>query len=352
MKQLFLSVKKGELKVQLENQDDLWYLSTVIEPNDTVEGRTIRKIKLGDDSDRNKKIIKKAVFISIAVEKIEFSKTAGALRVSGVITAGPDDIPRGEHHTFSLGPGSVIKITKPRWYGYQLSRIKDACKDSKTSVLLCVFDREEASFAILKKYGYELLSTLKGAVQKKADTEQIKGSFYSEIIKALQDYRQKYSLNQIILASPSFWKEELYKELKDAELKKIIIQATVSDVGRSGIDELLKRPETQHALKLERAAQESVLIEQLLSEIAKDNRAVYGIDETIAAINAGAAETLLLTDSLIQRKRNENDYSVLDRALKTAEQTKARVIIVSSEHSAGQKLEGLGGIGALLRYKL
>jgi protein pelota len=38
--------------------------------------------------------------------------------------------------------------------------------------------------------------------------------------------------------------------------------------------------------------------------------------------------------------------------MKTAEQTKAEIYIISSEHEGGKKLDGLGGMGAILRYKL
>jgi len=31
---------------------------------------------------------------------------------------------------------------------------------------------------------------------------------------------------------------------------------------------------------------------------------------------------------------------------------KGKITVISSEHDGGQKLAGLGGIGALLRYKL
>ena len=44
-------------KVLVENPDDLWYLNTIIDPADIVEGKTFRKIKLGEESDRSQKRI-------------------------------------------------------------------------------------------------------------------------------------------------------------------------------------------------------------------------------------------------------------------------------------------------------
>ena len=76
MKLLHTDFKKGEVKVKIENLDDLWYLSQIVEKNDLVKGRTLRKIKTGEETQRKQKAEKKAVFLLIEVEKVEFSKTS------------------------------------------------------------------------------------------------------------------------------------------------------------------------------------------------------------------------------------------------------------------------------------
>ena len=38
--------------------------------------------------------------------------------------------------------------------------------------------------------------------------------------------------------------------------------------------------------------------------------------------------------------------------MKTVDSTKGDIIIISSDHEAGKKLDGLGGIAAILRFKL
>ena len=59
MKILAFNPKGGTIKLKAENLDDLWYLSGIIEPKDLVTGLTQRKIKLGDSTEGNAKIIKK-----------------------------------------------------------------------------------------------------------------------------------------------------------------------------------------------------------------------------------------------------------------------------------------------------
>ena len=50
MKILKRNLKKGEIKLRIENLDDLWYLSQIIDSNDLVSGSTLRKIKISGGS--------------------------------------------------------------------------------------------------------------------------------------------------------------------------------------------------------------------------------------------------------------------------------------------------------------
>lgn len=352
MKLIHSNLKKGEVKVLAQNLDDLWYLSNIIEAGDFVQGRTFRKIKVHSQDEKSKEASKKPVFLKIEVEKVEFGKYSNVLRVSGVIKEAPDDVPLGEHHTFNIDENIVITITKEQWLKYQLNKIKEACSEKKSSILVCVHDREEAYFALFKKYGYEVLSHMQGEVQKKREENIKKENFYLNVINKMQEYVDRYEIKQIILASPSFWKEELMKELRDDGLKQKIVLATCSSATKNGIDEVIKRPEVRQALKEERTAKEMNKVEELFTEIAKNNLAVYGIKETENAAMIGAVKELLVTDTFLQKSRTENFYNQLENIMKTVDKTRGEIEIISSEHEGGKKLDGLGGIGAILRFKL
>ena len=128
--------------------------------------------------------------------------------------------------------------------------------------------------------------------------------------------------------------------------------ATCSSVGENAINEVLKRPETENALKQDRIAREFRYVEELFTEISKNNLASYGLKETKEAAIAGAVKTLLITDKFIQEKRMEDKYESIENMMKTVDTTKGDILIVSSDNEAGKKLDGLGGIAAILRYKL
>jgi len=352
MKLLHSDFKKGEAKIKIENLDDLWYLNQIVEQNDLVKGKTFRKIKIGQETQRKQTTVKKSVFLLIQVEKIEFSKHSNILRISGVVKQGPEDVTLGSYHTFNIEENSIITIIKQEWLRFQVDRLKEASKERVSKILICAHDREEAYFALMKKYGYQMLTNIKGTVPKKSDEKRIESTFYKDVVKQLEEYDKRYNLNKIIIASPAFWKEELMKEIKDEDLRGKIILATCSSVTENAINEVLKRPETADALKQDRIAKEYKYVDELFKEIHKNNLASYGLKETKNATVAGAVRTLLITDSFIQKKRSQNKYEEVEEIMRTVDKTKGTVLIVSSEHEAGKKLNGLGGIGAILRFKL
>ena len=186
MKIINSDLKKGELKLKVENLDDMWYLNQIIETNDIVKGKTLRKIKIGKEGDRSQKTVKKSVFLSIAVEKVEFSKFSSILRVSGIVKQGPEDIPLGSYHTFNIEENTVITITKQKWLKFQLDKIKEASKET-AKILICIHDREEAHFALMKKYGYQILSNIKGTVTKKADLKKVETTFYKTVLMPIKE---------------------------------------------------------------------------------------------------------------------------------------------------------------------
>ncbi len=351
MRILYRNLKQGEIKIKVDTLDDMWYLSSIIEEKDCVAGPTERKIKIGD-SERNQQVIRKTVFMEIAAEKVEFHKYANILRISGKITQCPEDVPRGTYHTFNVELETELLIRKQHWLKYQLDKVKEASESKQANALICIVDRDNAYFALMKKYGYEFLLEMKGDVQKKASPEKVKSTFYIDVVKQLEEYEKRFSLDKIILASPGFWKQYLQEQIKNKDIAKKIILAGCSDVSKAAFEEVLKRPETLTALKDDRIVKEMMLVDELFKEIVKDGTVVYGIQETQKAAEAGAVKDLLLTDALIQKTRQENTFGKIDHVMKTVDNANGNVHIISAEHEGGKKIDGLGGIAAITRYKV
>ncbi len=351
MKLLFKDFKKGKIKAKIDSLDDLWYLSTIIEEGDLISGQTTRKIVFGDKQQKTKSE-KKSVFLKIKVKKLEFHKYSNVLRVSGDIIEGPEFISISSAHSFELKEGTIFNLFKENWLKFQKDKILESSKDISKKILICVMDRENAYFALSKKYGYEFLGKFKGDVEKKEEGTKSKGNFYPDIIKDLQKYTEKYHIEHIILASPAFFKEDLFKLIKGKKIKNKVVLATCSNVGKNGINEVLKRQEIQQILLQDKVSNEIKIVENLLQEISKDNLATYGIKGVEKALDAGAIKTLLITDSYIHKKREQEKFKEIDMIMRTVEQIKGKINLISKDHEGGKKLDGLGGIAALLRYKI
>ena len=310
-----------------------------------ISGMTERKIKLGGAEEKSK-IIKKIVFIKIRAEKIDDENSV--LRVAGPIIEAPDDIPKGDFHTFNLEMGAVITIEKKNLSTYIIKKLEEATKSDKSQILIVAFDREDAIFALLKNTGYEILLNLKGDVSKK-DYEEKKTNFYSEIYKQIVDYDKKHEFSNIVLASPAFWKDYLLKEMDDERLRKKITLATCSSIDGSTINEILKRPELKTVLDKDKSSRESRIIEELLQNIRNDN-AVYGMKQVQDRLGSGNVATFLVSENLIKKLKEQKKYPELDQMMNTAESLNASIMIISSE-DAMKNLDGVSGVAALLRWK-
>ncbi|MFH1916413.1 MAG: mRNA surveillance protein pelota [Nanoarchaeota archaeon] len=339
--------KDGRVKVRVENLDDLWYLSTILDPSDIVKAETERKLKIGDAETEKARIVRKKVYLGIRLEKVEFSKYTNTLRLLGTIVEGPDDIPRGTHHSLAIEERSELTIIKEEWLSFQKEKLKEASASEALNIIFVLFDREEALFGILKANGYEILSTLKGDVAKKGIDEKKAANFYKDIAAQLAEYEKRHKATQIIAASAAFWKEYLAKELSD-DLRKKTTFATCSDVSRTGINELLKRPELVSVLAKDRSAREDALVDKVLQELSK-GRVAYGLKEVKEKCQEGSVGEIILTDTFIQKERENERFKDIDQLLKLINRMKGKVHIISTD-DAVKKIDGIGGIAGILRW--
>ncbi len=349
MKKSALDLKKGIAKLKVENLDDLWYLSQIIDPGDLITGKTERKIKLGTNDDRSGKSVRKIIILEIEVEKIEF--TEDSLRLNGKVTEGKDDIASGSYHSVNITlEDNLVTIKKKKWLSFQINKLNEAINTNSPKILILVMDRENAIFALNNKSNYKILAEINGDVSKKIDGVNTKGNFYVDLEKALFEYKAK--AEHVIVASPAFFKEDFVKGIKDSKLKKSITLATCSSVTNNAINEVLKRQEVQHVLKQDIISKETKLVDEVMQRISKDNLAAYGIREVKKAIEMGAVKILLISDSKVKKMREMGKYHELENLMQIVDSSKGEVHLISTIHDAGKQLHGLGGIAAVLRYKI
>jgi protein pelota len=225
-------------------------------------------------------------------------------------------------------------------------------KNKSSQILVCALDRGEATFALLKKYGYELLSTVTGSVEKKDYDDKTKSTFFQDTAEQLSEYVKRHSITTVIIGSVAFWKDNLQKELKKQSVNAKMIYTTCSAAGENGITEIMSNDDIKAALQNERFSVEMALVNDVLQRISKQGHVAYGLKEVQHAADLGAIETLLVSDEYIRTMREQEKYQQLDSIMRTTDQANGNITIVSSEHEGGEQLNGLGGIAALLRFSI
>ena len=344
--------KEAIVEVLPETLDDLWHLSHIIEVGDNASSKTTRRIQDNTgDKLRSDRGVKKTFYLGLDIENISFHLFTGKLRLTGVITRGPEDIiPLGSHHTLEVKLNNSLSIKKNRWPKWAINRLNQAIESSKKlSAIIVVLEDDTATLGLIRQFGVEYYGPIKGHISGKRiiDKNRQKNilEFYQKVIDSIVKFD---SIQNIVIAGPGFLKNDFYDYLKDKhqDLAKVSIIESTGSGGRNGIAEVLKKGTVEKLTAENRVAQEMAAINNLLTQIAKNSSKIaYGVKETSNAINLGAVEQLLILDNEVPN----NDMSNL---MDMVENMKGEVMVISSEHDGGKQLESLGGVAAILRYAI
>ena len=341
----FLKGREGEIAVTAETLDDLWHLKYIIEKGDMVFALTKRKADAASDKIRPEKVEKVKVRLGIRVEELEFHKFANRLRVHGPIEHGMD---AGSYHTLNLELGTNLSIFKEHWKNDQLQRIKDAEEAGKRpKVVIVAIEEGDADIGFVRHYGIEVYSHINQSSGKRETG--LRDEFFKEIVGQLRHAVPEDA--SIVVAGPGFTKDDFMKYFREAQ-KDLASKALTEDtsmIGMSGFQEVLRRGAVDRIMQESRIARESTLMEELIKEIAMSGKAAYGFADVRNALDFGAVETLLIADETL---REEREKGGIDRLLLEVEQAQGKVVVFSTAFEPGEKLHKLGGIAALLRFKV
>lgn len=215
--------------------------------------------------------------------------------------------------------------------------------------------------------------------------EGLKNDFYKLIAKGMVEIFSEAEIKGIIVGGPGPSKESfLDGAYLPNQLKEKVI--AVKDIGYTnsyGLHELVDR--SQDILENEDIADEKKILQEFFSRLGKDGLVTYGEAEVRRYLEASAVETVILSESLdkirvsyecnackhigeksAKKKELENikcekcksDVSiigkkdVIEELAELAETVGTNVEVVSTETDEGAQLAQLGGVGALLRFKI
>ena len=348
MRVLKKDLRGGIIKLLVENGDDLWHLRHLIQPGDLVHAVTWRREESSGDRVRAEKSERRRMYLGVEVEEVEYADFSDRLRVLGVIRDGPDDVPRGTHHTLNVEEGTDVKVRKERWMGFELDRIDEAVRATRRPhVLIICIDDESAVFAAVRQSGVEHLSEVPGpGTQKGVDRppKGLKEDWFGELMEEME--RVGGARLPVVLVGPGFTRTELLAFVRDRrpDLASQVFTEGTGQSGMVGVQEAIRRGLVARVVEGARVDMETGVVERLLAGIGRgDDSVTYGTEQVLAAVRAGAAETVLVTDDVVRE-------GPMVSLLREAETLGARVVVVSTSHEAGERLSRMGGVAALHRY--
>ena len=194
---------------------------------------------------------------------------------------------------------------------------------------------------------------------------------------------QEKDLKGVIIGGPGPIKEKFKEgEYLDYRLrKKVLGVVDTSYTGTQGLQEILQRGES--LIQEASAVRERAIMQEFFEHLKKDDGlSVYGLEEVKNALNYGAVKTLLVSEEydwvrvkLICQCGNqiekdikpgsvqkcpkcssemkiEEEKELIDVLPEQAENLGSNVEIISVDSREGEQFKEIGGIGAILRYKL
>lgn len=346
MRLVHWDAKSGVCRVRVETPSDLWRLSRLVHAGENVAASTTRRDPEAPSETSAAERSRRRVWLTVRAETVDFHDFSQHVRVTGPIVEGPFDI--GRHHTLDIDLGDEVAVTKS-----ELSPADRAILDEGTqhrgepSVLIAAVDWGDSSLVRLRGRALEpvvdLKRTLAGKQYAPGQGNRDREAYLTELEGLIR--REGPEATSVVLTGPGFLKEELAHRIaeSDPSLRRKITIFSAGVSGRVGVDELLRSGRASAALQGATAAEEAALVEKLVDGLSRGTRSAVGLAEVAEAVDAGAVETLLCSESLL------HDDSV-SRALERARSGQARLFIVRDADPPGRRLKGLGGIGAILRF--
>lgn len=349
MKVTYRNLRAGEVRVIPETEDDLWLLQMIISPGDIVVARTTRDVRFGEG--RSGRV---PMTLAIRVKSVEFEPFTTRLRIHGIVVEGPERFGvKGSHHTLRVSPGNELTIIKTYWSKPLLEKLLHAETRGLKAVIVAL-DYDEYAIAIVQEQGIRYVSEGGLGLPGKDDPQRdyLLESRLEELAEEVIGAAKRNNTRVIIVASPGDLKRRLVElvKLRDRELH--VYADNVSIGGRSGVLEVLRRDIVREVLRDISSIEAERILEEFMKLLIKDeNRVAYGLEEVVEAAKMGAVEKLLILDELV-RSYNVEERRVVEELLAEVDRRRGEVRIVGSKSPAGEKLRGLGGVIAILRFRI
>ena len=288
---------------------------------------------------------------------------------------------------------------------FHLEPIREMLRNPRF-VGLVAMDSKKASFGLLNGEHLELIKDITSGIPGKSGKggqsqrryergrNMELGYFFHRVAEqAKKAFLEDHRVMAIIVGGPGTTKDDFLKgDYLHYELRNVLLSTVdTQSADKDGIREVLQK--SSEILKNICSPEEKTVVRRLMAELAKqDGLATYGLDSVFDAIRNGEVDVALVVDDtelieivamckkcglskakMVENKKrfqiiqemlsipckrcNSVEYEIVEKDIvdvleDAASQTDAKVEVISTISEEKSQLEALGGIAAILRYRL
>lgn len=240
---------------------------------------------------------------------------------------------------------------------FVLDALKEMLEVSEVFGLL-VMDRKEATIGLLEGKRIATLQKMTSGVPSKVRaggqssqrfhriTESLTKDFYKRISEEMKNlFFNMPKLKGILVGGPIPTKDEFLEGdyLITQLRKKVIGKIDIGDASESGLQELFGK--SQDILINHERVLEKKEIENFFKNLGENREKTFlGESETKRALEAGAVDILFISEKISK--------PLIKELTKIANNMGSEIKIISTEITEGEQFYNMGGIGAILRFKI
>ncbi|KAJ5552376.1 eRF1 domain 3 [Penicillium tannophilum] len=377
----------GTVTLFPEEPEDMWHAYNLIRPGDLLRASAIRRVTTTQDTGSTSSA-RVHLNLEIRVKNLDFDPQSSQLHVSGQIVNETAHTKIGQFHTLDLELNRNFTLEKDvgsdgegvGWDSIAVEMLKDAVDEGgkrRAEAVAVVMQEGLAHICFIGQFQTILKQKIEMSVPRKrqggGDHDKGMGKFFKVTLETLLRQMEfntsitsgsnNETVRPILLASPGFVATGFHKYIQTEAsttpalrrlLSSVVVVHSASGYTNS-LSEVLQSPAVKTLLADTKYARETKLMDDFMDQLRKEtNKATYGPREVESAVDQGAvgrgggvlivSNRLFRSQNIAERKRW---VGLVDR-VRDVEGGEVRIL--SSDHESGKRLEGLGGIAALLTF--
>lgn len=374
----------GYLTIACTTPEDLWHLYNLVVPTSTdattVRTSTDRKvIRTGTTGSVTSSRVR--LDLSVAIEDAEFDGKGLTVRLRGRVAKENNYVRMNSYHTLDVGLDQRLTITKDRWDAVHLDVIESACNPDINADVVAILlssvtgasGRGCANICSVTEHLTTVRATVEVTIPKrrtgrpdgvgKAVEKFYKGVYDAMMRTIFSQDTDGNKIKLILIASPGFTRDDFWEYLLaesarrgDREVMKAkskFLRARSSSHHLHCLEEIFADAELAGRLNDTKYATEVNAIQKFLRMLDNDPlRAHFGYGAVRRAVDAGAVQTLMVTDALFRsfEAGERRKYVGLVEDVRAA--GNGEVLVMSTMHGSGKMLVQVGGVAAILRFPM